>query len=92
MKKYEVLYILSADYDDATREAAIEKYKAVITAANGTVESVEKWGVKRLAYPINYKNDGFYVLMNFTAGAEVPAELERQMRISDVMRFMVVNK
>ena len=67
--------------------------KTVVTAGGGSVESVDKWGVKKLAYEINFKNDGYYVLMNFTAPPTLPDELERQMRISDnVMRFLVVRK
>lgn len=57
------------------------------------VEGVDKWGVKKLAYEINFKSEGYYVLMNFTADAALPQELERQMRITDeVMRFIVVKK
>jgi small subunit ribosomal protein S6 len=93
MNKYEILYILSADLEDAVREAEIEKYKAIVETSGGEVENVDKWGVKRLAYPINYKTDGFYVLMTFGAAPEIPAELERQMRISDiVVRFLVTRK
>lgn len=93
MNKYEVLYILDAKLDDATKEAQIEKYKAVVEAAGGSVEGVDKWGVRKLAYEINYKSEGYYVLMNFTANAELPSELERQMRIADeVIRFIVVRK
>lgn len=93
MNKYEVLYILDAKLDDAAKEAQIEKYKAVVEAAGGSVEGVDKWGVRKLAYEINYKSEGYYVLMNFTANAELPSELERQMRIADeVIRFIVVRK
>ena len=93
MNKYEILYILFADQDDAAREATIEKFKTIVTAGGGSVENVDKWGVKKLAYPINYKPEGFYTLMTFSSGPEVPAEIERQMRISDeVMRFLVIRK
>lgn len=93
MNKYEVLYILDAKLDDAAKEAQIEKYKAVVETAGGSVEGVDKWGVRKLAYEINYKSEGYYVLMNFTANAELPSELERQMRIADeVIRFIVVKK
>ena len=93
MNKYEVLYILNASIDDAAKEELIEKFKAIVTNAGGEVEGVDKWGVKKLAYEINFKSEGFYVLMNFAAPAELVAELERQMRISDdVMRFITVRK
>ncbi len=93
MNKYEVLYILDSKLDDAAKDAQIEKYKSVVETAGGTVEGVDKWGNKKLAYEIDFKSEGFYVLMNFTAPAEPPQELERQMRIADeVMRFIVVRK
>lgn len=93
MNKYEVLYILDAKIDDAAKDALIEKFKGVVESAGGAVENVDKWGVKKLAYEINFKSEGYYVLMNFTADAALPQELERQMRITDeVMRFIVVKK
>lgn len=93
MNKYEVLYILAANADESVKEAQVEKFSALVTANGGEVESVNKWGNKRFAYEIDGKNDGYYVLMNFTAKPEFPQELERQMRISDeVIRYMVVRK
>ena len=93
MNKYEVLYILDAKIDDAAKDALFEKFKGVVESAGGAVENVDKWGVKKLAYEINFKSEGYYVLMNFTANADLPQELERQMRITDeVMRFIVVKK
>ncbi len=93
MNKYEVLYILKANADEAVKEAQIEKYSALVTANGGEVESVNKWGNKRFAYEIDGKTEGYYVLMNFTAAPELPQEIERQMKISDeVIRYMVVRK
>ena len=98
MKKYEVLYILANNLDEAAKEAQIAKYEAIVTNAGGEVTTT-KWGVKKLAYPINFKNEGYYVLMSFTsdpslpkeldrvlteftANADLPLEIERQMRIA----------
>lgn len=93
MNKYEVLYIIDSKVDGAAKDALVEKYSALVTANGGEVESVDKWGDKKLAYPIDYKNEGYYVLMTFTAKPEFPQELERQMRIADeVMRYMVIKK
>lgn len=93
MNKYELLYILNSSLDDAAKDAQVEKYSALVTANGGEVEKVEKWGNKRLAYPINFKNEGYYVLMNFTANPDLPQEIERQMKIADeVMRCMIVKK
>ncbi len=91
MNKYEVLYILNAEQDDETLAAQAEKFSALVTANGGEVEKIDKWGRRRLAYPINFKNEGYYVLMNFSSGSELPMELERNFRISDeVVRYMVV--
>jgi small subunit ribosomal protein S6 len=93
MNKYEVLYIIDASIDDAAKEAQIAKYSDLVTANGGSVESVDKWGIKKFAYPMEFKNEGYYVLMTFTAPAELPAEMERQMRISDaVIRYLVIRK
>ena len=93
MNSYELLYILNNELADEAKEATIEKLNAVVTANGGTVDNVDKWGTRRLAYPINYKNEGYYVLVNFTAPATLPDELERVMRITDaVVRFMIVKR
>ena len=93
MNSYELLYILNNDLADEMKEQVIEKLNAVVTANGGTIDNVDKWGTRRLAYPINYKNEGYYVLVNFTSSATLPDELERVMRITDsVIRFMIVKK
>lgn len=87
-----MLYIISPKADEATREALIERFQSVVTTAGGTAE-VNKWGMRKLAYKINFLSEGYYVLMNYTAPATVPAELERQMRITDtIMRFVTIKK
>ncbi len=91
MNNYEVLYILNTEQDDEIIAAQAEKFANLVTANGGEVLKVDKWGRRRLAYPINFKNEGFYVLMNIKAGSELPAELERNFRISDeVMRYIVI--
>ena len=93
MNSYELLYILNNELADEAKEQVIEKLNAVVTANGGAIDGVDKWGTRRLAYPIDYKNEGYYVLVNFTAPATLPDELERVMRITDsVIRFMVVKK
>lgn len=90
MKNYEVLYIIKADVADDAKESVIEKFSTLVTSLNGTVDTVDKWGIKKYAYPINYTTEGYYVLMAFTAEENVPAEMNRQMRITDeVVRFMI---
>jgi len=93
MNNYEVLYIIENAIDDEAKEAVIKKFETVVTANNGTVDQVDKWGTKKYAYPIDYKNEGYYVLMTFTGEPSLPRELERQMGISDeIVRYMVTRK
>ena len=93
MNKYEIMYIISGSADEATRDALTEKFKAYVINAGGTVENIEKWGLKKFAYPINYKNEGYYILMNFSAPAGVPAEMQKLMQITDnLVRNMCISK
>ncbi|MCM1194924.1 MAG: 30S ribosomal protein S6 [Corallococcus sp.] len=93
MNSYELLYIINNDVADELKSAVIDKLNAVVTDNGGTIDGVDKWGTRKLAYPINYKTEGYYVLVNFTAPATLPDELERVMRITDsVIRFMIVKK
>ena len=93
MNKYEILYIINASLDDSAKDAIIEKFSNLVTDNGGEVESVDKWGVKKFAYEMEFKSEGYYVLMNFTAEASLPAEMDRQMRISDdVIRYLVIRK
>lgn len=93
MNNYEVLYILSDKQEQEARNGLIEKFKALV-APYGEV-NVNEWGSRKLEYPIQTKMSGkhltgYYVLMKFVAPPELPAEIERQMRISDdVIRFMI---
>jgi len=93
MNKYEVLYILDGKLSEEAVDAQVEKYKSLVVSSGGEVEKADKWGLKKFAYPIDKKSEGFYVLMNFSAKPDFPLELERQMKISDdVVRYMTVNK
>ncbi len=93
MNKYETLYIINPKLDGEAIKAVIDKFAALVADNGGTVDGIEEQGVKKLAYEINFINEGFYVLMNFTAAPEFPAELERNFKISeDIMRFIVIKK
>lgn len=93
MNKYELLFIIDNSVADEAKEAIIAKMSQLVTDNGGSVEKVDKWGAKKLAYPINFKEDGYYVLMNFECEPALIAEMERQLRINDqVMRHMVVKK
>lgn len=90
MNKYEVLYVLRADLDEQVTADLVTKFNGVITSGGGTVDSCDQWGKRRLAYIIDYQNEGYYVLARFTAESDVPSELERNFRITEgVLRFMV---
>ena len=80
--KYEVLYIIDPAQGEEGIAALVEKFKAMVEA-EGTLSSVEEWGKRRLAYPINDLAEGYYVLMTMEAKPEFPAELERVMKITD---------
>ena len=91
MNKYELMYIISCDATEEQREALIEKYKAMVESKGGVVLGVDKLGMKKFAYKINFKTEGFYVLMNFEANAEVVKEMNNAMNIADlVVRQMFV--
>ena len=93
MNKYELLLILSASNEEGDKDALIEKVTKLLEAKGATVTSVDKWGNKKLAYPINFKSDGYYVLMNVEANAEVPAQVQKQLNITaDIYRAMFVRK
>ena len=90
MKKYEMLYILSTELSDEAKEEIISKFENVVKENGGNVEKVDKWGVKKLAYPINYKEDGYYVLMTFECDVNLITELKRVARITDgILRRLI---
>ncbi len=92
MINYEVMFIIDPTLEDEKKDAAVERVKNVI-AAEGEVENVDVWGLRKLAYPIQKKNEGYYVVIDFKAEPTLPAELDRRLRISeDFMRHIIVNK
>ena len=89
---YEVVYIIDPAQGEENTAALVAKFKT-LAEQNGSAVEVEEWGSRKLAYPINYKTEGYYVLMTFNAAAAVPAELDRIFRITDgVMRSLIVCK
>lgn len=91
MNKYEVVYIIDPAVEEEARKELIAKFNTLISENGGSVEKVEEWGKRRLAYAIDYKTEGYYVLVNFEAEAELPKELERNLQISDsVIRYQVI--
>ncbi len=92
INKYETLFVVDASKGEEETAALVDKFKSLIEA-NGTIESVDEWGRRRLAYPINDLAEGYYVLVNFAAKADFIAELERVFGITDgVLRNIVIKK
>ena len=88
-EKYEVLYVLNPNLTEEETQAIVEKFKTLIEQ-NGTVDEMEEWGKRKLAYELNYLTEGYYVLVKFTSGPELPAELDRILGITDgVIRSLV---
>ena len=92
MNKYETIMIINSTLDEADTKATIDKFLALI-GEHGTVESTEEWGKRKLAYPIQKQNEGYYTLVNFTSNPEFIDELERIYNITDeVIKHIVIKK
>jgi small subunit ribosomal protein S6 len=91
MRIYEQLFIAKPDAPDEEVDAFIEQMKTIVTNAGGTVDKVDKWGKRKLAYRVDRYREGAYVLFQFTAEAEAVKEFERRLRVSDlVIKFLTV--
>lgn len=89
---YEAMLVFSVKESEDAAKALVEKFKALIEK-NGTVESVDEWGKRKLAYAINYETDGYYALYTFASEPEFPAELDRILNITDgVLRSLIIKK
>lgn len=91
MKKYEIMYILKANLEDAKRQEVMDGLHAIITSNDGTIENVNEWGLKEFAYEIEDEKKGYYVVVDVTANNEGIKEFDRLARInSNVVRFLIV--
>jgi small subunit ribosomal protein S6 len=91
MRIYEELFILRADTPEEEIDQYVEQMKQVVATSGGTIEKADKWGVRRLAYRVDKRDEGFFVLLQFSAPPNTVKELERRMRVSDlVMKFITV--
>lgn len=89
---YETVVVISLKLGEEKVTETVNKFKALIES-NATLESVDEWGKRKLAYEINKETEGFYVLFNYTSAAEFPAEFDRILKITDgVLRSMIVKK
>ena len=90
MNSYETLFVVDCSLGEETVKELINKFTTLIEG-NGVIESVDEWGKRRLAYPINDKNDGYYVLVNFKSEGSFTAELERIFGITEgILRSIVI--
>jgi small subunit ribosomal protein S6 len=91
MRIYEELFIVRPDATDEEVDPVIEQLRNVITQSGGTIDKAEKWGVRKLAYRVMKQTEGQYILLQFTANADIVKEIERRLRVSDVvMKFITV--
>jgi small subunit ribosomal protein S6 len=90
MTKYEMLYILDASLADEVRDGIIQKIEDLVSKNGGVIEKTDRWGLKKLQYPINYKSEGYYVLMTFEAAKTLIEEIKRVIGITDgVIRRLI---
>ena len=91
-KSYETVFVLSNKLTEEATAELVKKFTDLI-AANGIIDSIDEWGKRRLAYDIDYEQEGYYVLVNFTAPHEFPAELDRIYKITEgVIRSLIIAK
>jgi len=91
MRIYEELFIIKPDAPDEEVDQFVEQLRTQLTGAGATVDKVDKWGKRRLAYKVDKYREGTYVLFQFTAGPEMVREFERRLRVADlVLKFITV--
>jgi small subunit ribosomal protein S6 len=92
VNKYETIFIVNPELDEEATKSIIEKVKNLIES-EAELENIDEWGKRKLAYPINYLNEGYYVLANFTAKPEFPQELDRVYKITEgVIKYIIIKK
>ena len=93
MNKYELLYIIACDVTEEKREQLIAKFKSLIEEKGGEIAGIDKWGMRKFAYPINFRNEGFYVLMNISLPMSEVDAMSKLMTITDgIVRHLFVKK
>ena len=91
-RSYETIFVLDATLGDEAIEALTAKFTSLIES-NATIDSIDVWGKRRLAYAVNYETEGYYVVVNFESSADLPKELSRNYHITEgVLRSIIVKK
>jgi len=92
VNKYEAMFIINPDFDEEATKALVEKFKNLLETS-ATLESIDEWGKRKLAYRIDDKYEGYYVLANFSADSQFPRELERIFKITDgIIKYLIIKK
>ena len=92
MRNYEVMFVIDPALEDAKKDATVESVQSIF-AADGEVGKVDVWGMRKLAYPIDKKEEGYYAVVEFQGNPTLPKELDRRLKISDnVIRHIIINK
>lgn len=92
INKYETIFIINSDLEEDNIKALVEKFKNLLETS-AQLESIDEWGKRRLAYPIQDRNDGYYVLANFSAETDFPHELDRVFKITEgIMKHIIIKK
>lgn len=92
VRKYETIFIIDHEIGEENVKALVEKFKNLIETS-AQLESIDEWGKRRLAYKVNDRNEGYYVLADFSADPEFPRELERVFKITDgIMKYIIVKR
>ena len=93
MNKYELGIVVRADLDDESFQAEMTRVKGLIERFEGTIEKVDEWGRRKLAYPINKLTEGVYTFITFSSPANAPRDIEDRLRIMEnVLRFLIIRK
>lgn len=92
LKKYESIFIINPEVGEENIKALVEKFKTLLETS-AQLESIDEWGKRKLAYEINDRNEGYYVLASFSSSPEFPAELERIYKITEgILKYIVISK
>ncbi len=90
-REYETVVIIDSTADEAKTTERIDKFSAIVTAGGGEIREIQKWGRRKLAYEINRRRDGIYVLIRFTAEASVLKEIDHRLKLDEmILRHMTV--
>ncbi|ACL74443.1 30S ribosomal protein S6 [Ruminiclostridium cellulolyticum] len=92
LKNYETIFIINSEVGEENTKALVEKFKTMLETS-AQLESMDEWGKRKLAYEIDDKTEGYYVLANFSSSPDFPAELERMYKITEgILKYIIIKK